>query len=167
MADGNNSNGNLKAGGSGLGHNNVIQQQVFVDPAQQNAVAQLTQQIHANTNVTLKQFHSEKGKDTASALEFNSRIDQCQVSNDWNDITFANFWLCLCGEAEEWLTSTVCHLGLTAAQKTWTRIRPLFKKEFATISDNKIIVDVLANLAHRPNKNPRKFFSPGETFSRA
>ncbi len=37
-------------------------------------------------------------------------------------------------------------------QKTWTRIRPLFKREFPTISDDKLIVDSLANLAHRLNK---------------
>jgi hypothetical protein len=45
-----------------------------------------------------------------------------------------------------------------AAQKTWTRIRPLFKKEFATTSDNKLIFDGLANLAHRHGENPRKMF---------
>ena len=42
-------------------------------------------------------------------------------------------------------------------QKTWTYIRPLFKKEFAAFSDDKLIVDGLANLAHRPGKNLRKF----------
>jgi hypothetical protein len=50
-------------------------------------------------------------------------------------------------------------LKLTAAQKTWTRIRPLFKREFATTSDDKLIVDGLANLSHRQGENPRRFFS--------
>jgi hypothetical protein len=45
------------------------------------------------------------------------------------------------------------------AQKTWTRIRPLFEKEFATTSDDKLIINDLANLAHRHGENPRKFFS--------
>jgi len=44
-------------------------------------------------------------------------------------------------------------------QKTWTRIWPLFKREFATTSDDKLIVDGLANLAHKQGENPRKFFS--------
>ncbi len=44
-------------------------------------------------------------------------------------------------------------------RKTWTRIRPLFKREFATTSDDKLIVDCLANLSHRHGENPRKFFS--------
>jgi hypothetical protein len=75
--------------------------------------AQLAQEILANTNITLKQevvkipeFFSEKGKDTVNAQEFISRIDECQISKDWNDTTtFANFRL-LCGEAEDWLSST-------------------------------------------------------------
>jgi hypothetical protein len=152
------------AGGSGA--NNVAQNQnVIVNLAAQNAAAQLAQQILANTNVTLQQeivkipeYFGEQAKDTVSVQEFISRMDECQVSNDWNNMmTFANFRLCLRGEAEEWLSSTVHHLKLTAAQKTWTRIRPLFKKEFATTSDDKLIVDGLADLAHRHGENPRKF----------
>jgi predicted polyphosphate/ATP-dependent NAD kinase len=89
---------NPVAGGSGAGH--VAQNQnVVVDLAARNPAAQLAQQILANTNVMLKQeiikipeFFGEKSKDTVTAQEFISRIDECQVSNDWNDtITFANF----------------------------------------------------------------------------
>jgi hypothetical protein len=103
-------------GGSGLGHNNVFRDQnVIINPAAQNATAQLAQQILANTNVTFKQelvkipnFFSEKGKDTVNAQEFISQIDECLISNDWKDTTtLANFRLCLRGEAEEWLSSTV------------------------------------------------------------
>jgi hypothetical protein len=147
---------NPVAGGSGMGR--VAQQQnIGINPAAQNAVAQLAQQILVNTKVTLKQevlkipeYLGEKGKDTVTTQEFISHIDECQISNDWNDTTtFANFRLCLCGEAEEWLSSTVHHLEVTVAQKTWTHIWPLFKREFATMSDDKLIVDGLANLAHK------------------
>jgi hypothetical protein len=160
------------AGGSGNNAPNQNQNQnqnqnIIINPAAQNTAAQLAQQVLANTNVTLKQeifkipkFFGEKAKDTVTAQEFISRINECQVSNDWNDtMTFANFRLCLRGEAEEWHSSTVRHLKLTAAQKTWTRIRPLFKREFATTSDDKLIVDGLANLSHRHTENPRKIFS--------
>ena len=51
------------------------------------------------------------------------------------------------------------HPQLIAAEKTWTHIWPLFKKEFAATSDVKLIVDGLTNLAHRPGENPQKFFS--------
>ena len=154
------------AKGSGANNANVAQN-VVVNPAAQHAAAQLAQQILANTNVTLRQeivkipeYYGEKTKDTVSAQEFINRIDECQVSNDWNDTTtYANFWLCLRGEAEEWLSSTVRHLKLTPAQKTWTRLRPLFKKEFATSSDDKLIIDGLANFAHKHGENPRKLFS--------
>jgi hypothetical protein len=89
------------AGGSGANPNNAnnVAQNVIINPAAQNVAAQLAQQILANTNVTLKQeiikipeFFGEKGKDTVTAQEFISRIDECQVSNNWNDtMTFANF----------------------------------------------------------------------------
>ncbi len=107
-------------------------------------------------------FHRacEEGKDTVTATQFMARINECQVANDWNDTTtYANFSLCLRGEADEWLASKVRLLKLTAAQRTWTRVRPLFKKEFAACSDDKLIIDGLANLAHRPGENPRKFMS--------
>jgi hypothetical protein len=72
---------------------------------------------------------------------------------------YANFSLCLLGEADEWLAYTVRLHELTAAQRTWTHIRPLFKKEFAAISDDKLIIDGLANLAHCPGENPCKFMA--------
>jgi hypothetical protein len=165
---------NSVAGGSGTNKAaQNIAQNVIVNPAAQNSAAQLAQQILANTNVMLKQeivkipeFFGEKGKDTVTAQEFINRIDECQVSNDWNDtMTLANFRLCLRGEAEEWFSSTARHLKLTAAQKTWTRIRPLFKREFATTSDDKLILDGLANLVHKHGENPRKFFSRLENYS--
>jgi hypothetical protein len=159
---------NPVAGGSGTGRVQVpVQQNVVIDQAAQNAAAQMAQQILANTNVTLKQelvkipdFWGEKAKDTVTPTQFMARIDECQVANEWNDTTtYANFSLCLRGEADEWLASKVRLLELTAAQRTWTRIRPLFKKEFAACSDDKLIIDGLANLAHKQGENPRKFMS--------
>jgi hypothetical protein len=92
------------AGGSGNNAQNNAQNQnqnqnVVVNQAAQKAAAQLAQKILANTNVTLKQeiikipeFFGEKAKDSITAPEFISRIDESQVSNGWNDTTtFANF----------------------------------------------------------------------------
>ncbi len=70
-------------GGSGTGR--VAQNQnVVIHPAAQNAAAQLAQQILANSNVMLKQeiikipeYFGEKSKDTVTAQEFISRIDEC------------------------------------------------------------------------------------------
>jgi hypothetical protein len=155
-------------GGSGTGRTvPVSNQNVIIDANTQQATAQMAQQILANTNITLKQelvkitdFWGEKNKDTVTATQFMARIDECQVANDWNDTTtYANFSLCLRGEADEWLAYTVCLHEFTAAQRTWTLIRPLFKKEFAAVSDDKLIIDGLANLAHKPGENPRKFIA--------
>ena len=152
-------------GGSGLNRQNPRQNQPAVQG--NNDAAQLARQIQANTNVTMKtevvklpDFYGEPGKDTITALEFMARIDECQVTNEWNDITtFSYFRLALRGQADKWLSSIVRHMQLTAAQKTWTRIRPVFKAEFAAFSDDKLIIDGLAKLSHRPNENPRMFFS--------
>jgi hypothetical protein len=132
-----------------------------------NDAANLARQIQANTNVTMKteviklpEFYGDLSKDTTMALEFMARIKQCQVTNEWNDITtFSYFRLALRGQADKWLSSVVRHLQLMPAQKTWTRIRPSFKTEFAAFSDDKLIIDRLANLSHRPGENPRMFFS--------
>ncbi len=112
-------------GGSGTGRTVAnSQQNVVIYANSQAAAAQLAQQILANTNVMLKQeivkipdFWGEKGKDTVTATQIMARIDECQVANDWNDTTtYANFSLCLKGEADEWLASKVRLLELTAAQ---------------------------------------------------
>jgi UDP-2,3-diacylglucosamine pyrophosphatase LpxH len=129
----------------------------------------LAQQILNNINIKLKKeviklpgFYGQSNKDTIFAMDFISRIDKCQISNDWNDIaTYSNFWLCLHGEAKEWLASKARHLHLTLEQKTWTWIWPIFKCELATVLDDKLI-NVLAKMAHRPNEDPRAFFSRSE-----
>jgi len=116
-----------------------------------NDAANLARQIQANTNITMKteviklpDFYGDPSKDTIMALEFMACIDECQITNEWNDITtFSYFWLALRGQADKWLSSVVRHLQLTPAQKTWTRIQPTFKTE----------------LSHRPAENPRMFFS--------
>jgi hypothetical protein len=156
---------NPVAGGSGLNQQNI--QNVQPPIHGNNDAANLARQIQANTNVTMKtevvklpDFYGDPSKDTITALEFMARINKCQVTNEWNDITtFSYFRLALRGQADKWLSSVVRHLQLTPAQKTWTRIRPMFKTEFAAFSDDKLIIDGLANLSHRHGENPRMFFS--------
>ena len=82
------------------------QQQIQpIQPAIQgnNDAANLARQIQANTNVTMKtevvklpDFYGDPAKDTITALEFMARIDECQITNEWNDITtFSYFRLAL------------------------------------------------------------------------
>ncbi len=86
-------------------------------------MALLNWQIQANTNITMKtevvkllDFYRKPNKDTITALKFMAHIEECQITNQWNDImTSSYFWLALHGQAEKWLSSIVCHLQLTAA----------------------------------------------------
>ena len=107
-----NSNSNVIPGtsrGGGGNNANVHNPLVVADHAAQNAAVQLAQQILNNINITLKKeviklpgFYGQSNKDTIFAMDLISRIDKCQISNDWNDIaTYSNFWLCLHGEAKE------------------------------------------------------------------
>ncbi len=88
-------------GGPGLNRQNPRQNQPAVQG--NNDAAQLARQIQANMNVTMKtevvklsDFYGEPGKDTITALEFMARIDECQVTNEWNDImTFSYYRLAL------------------------------------------------------------------------
>jgi len=107
-----------------LNQQNLNPQQPLV-PGNDDA-ANLARQIQANTNVTMKtevlkllDFYGDPSKDTITALEFMACIDDCQVTNKWNNITtFSYFRLALRGQADKWLSSVVRHLQLTPAQKT-------------------------------------------------
>jgi len=139
-----------------LNQQQVNQQQPII-PGNDDA-ANLARQIQANTNITMKtevmilpDFYGDLPKDTIMALKFMAHIDDCQVTNEWNEIiTFSYFRLALRRQADKWLSSVVLQLQLTPAQKTWTRIRPSFKTEFAAFSDDKLIIDSLANLTALP-----------------
>ncbi len=131
----------------------VNNQNVIIDANAQAAAAQMAQQILANTNVTLKQELSRSRISGVRRAKIPSRLH-----NSWPESTNAK-WpmtgmtlprtqsLCLRGEADEWLACTIRLHEFTAAQRTWTRIRPLFKKEFAACSDNKLIIDGLAKIS--------------------
>jgi hypothetical protein len=117
---------NAGTGPSGGGNQPIIPPANPNQAANAAAAALLGQQILNNTNIMLKQeviklpeFFGQAGKDTMSALDFISRINECQISNDWNDVTtYANFCRCLGGEAEKWLASKARYLELTPAKKT-------------------------------------------------
>jgi len=152
----------------GSGTNWVNQQQNVIN----NQAAQKCCGTTRSTNSSEHHHHSQAGNCQKSGLLGRKRQghshcptihlqDQRVSGLQWLEryAYISNFSLCLRGEADEWLSSTCRLLQLMAAQKTWTRIRPLFKNKFATLSDDKLIVDSLANLAHRPRENPRKFLS--------
>jgi hypothetical protein len=80
-------------------------------------------------------------------------------ANIWSDkVAFDNFGLALHGSANTWLDLQVTLKKISGDQKRWTIIRPFFKEQFATESDNKLILDGLAHMAMHPTENIRDFF---------
>jgi hypothetical protein len=74
-----------------------------VVPVDQNQAADLAQHIINNTNGTLKyehiknpEFFGETGKDTITAIDFLTRVNECQSSKNWLDTTtYSSFVLVL------------------------------------------------------------------------
>jgi hypothetical protein len=80
-------------------------------------------------------------------------------ANNWTDkVAFDNVGLALKGEANVWLDSQVTLKHIEGDRERWTIIRPFFKEEFATESDDKLILDGLAHMAQRSTENVRSFF---------
>jgi hypothetical protein len=120
----------------------------------------------ANGNMDLKiqqtklpEFWGQKEKDSISANEFVKRVDKMMSANNWSDkVAFDNFGLALKGEANTWLDSQVILKKIVGDRERCTIVWPFFKEEFATESDDKLILDGLAHMAMRPTENVRSFF---------
>ncbi len=107
----------------------------------------------------LPEFWGQKDKHSITANEFVKRVDKMMSANNWSDkITFDNFGLALRGSANTWLDSQVTLKKIVGDQERWTIIRPFFKEEFTTESDDKLILDGLTHMAMRPIENIRDFF---------
>jgi hypothetical protein len=120
----NGNNDNPQPGLSGSGNN----QNQPVVPVDQNPATDYAQQIFDNTNVMLKHEHiiipdffGESGKDTITAIDFLTCVNECQSSNNWTDtITYSNFALVLRDSADSWLKALARKLKLAREQKTLT-----------------------------------------------
>jgi hypothetical protein len=100
-----------------------------------------------------------KDKDSITANEFVKQVDKMMSANNWSDkIAFDNFGLALKGSANTWLDFQVLLKKISGDLERWTIIRPFFKEEFATESDDKLILDSLAHIAMCPMENVRDFF---------
>jgi hypothetical protein len=137
-----------------------------VPPAAQVPIVQAQVVPNPNGNMDLKiqqtklpEFWGQKDKDSISANEFVKRVDKMMSANIWSDkVAFDNFGLALKVEANTWLDSQVMLKKIVGDRERWTIIRHFFKEEFATESDDKLILDGLAHMAMRPSENVRSFF---------
>jgi hypothetical protein len=146
------------------------QQQLLVNPVNQPAnnvpivQAQVVQGADGGMAVKVQQtklpeFWGQKDKDYISANEFIKRVDKMMSANNWSDkVAFDNFGLALKGSSNTWLDSQVLLWKIAGDREHWSIIRPFFKEEFATESDDKLILDGLAHMAMLPTENIRDFF---------
>ena len=92
-------------------------------------------------------FWGQEAKDSVTAIVFIRKIDDLARTNNWNDTTtYANVANALKGFARDWLFATAEMLDWSADQLTWTNLKPRFQKQFATQTDDKLIIDGLSNL---------------------
>jgi len=126
--------------------------------------AQIHQQPNGNIDLKLQQtklpeFWGQKEKDSISAHEFVKRVDRMASANNWTDkVAFDNVGIALKGEANVWLDSQITLKHIEGDRERWSIIRPYFKEEFATESDDKLILDGLAHMQQKPTENVRTFF---------
>jgi hypothetical protein len=126
--------------------------QVVVPPAAPGA-AQTTLAFKVEQS-KIPEFFGQKGKDNITAIVFIRKIDDLARTNRWIDTaTYANVANNLKGFAWDWLFTTVEMLDWTAAQLTWTNLKPRFQRQFATQTDEKMIMEGLSNLAMKPGKS--------------
>ena len=96
----------------------------------------------------IPEYFGQKGKDNITAIVFIRKIEDLARTNRWTDATtYANVANNLKGFAREWLFATAEMLDWTPAQLTWTNLKPRFQRQFATQTDEKMIMEGLSNLA--------------------
>jgi hypothetical protein len=140
--------------------------QLNLDNDQASQVFQQNVPASAQTTLAFKveqtkvpQFFGQKGKDTISAIIFIRRIDDLSKTNNRNDTTtYANVASMLKMFAHDWHFATVKILEWEGDQLTWTNLKPRFHQQFATLSDDKLIIFQtwpfqlgLSKLAMKPN----------------
>jgi hypothetical protein len=102
----------------------------------------------------IPEYFGQKGKDNITAIVFIRKIEDLARTKRWTDATtYANVANNLKGFAREWLFATAEMLDWTPAQLTWTNLKPRFQRQFATQTDEKMIMEGLSNLAMKPGES--------------
>jgi hypothetical protein len=108
----------------------------------------------------IPEYFGQKGKDNITAIVFIRKIEDLACTNRWNDATtYANVANNLKGFARDWLFATAEMLDWTPAQLTWTNLKPRFQRQFATQTDEKMIMEGLSNLAMKPGESTGKLLA--------
>jgi len=108
----------------------------------------------------IPEFFGQKGKDNITVIMFIRKIDDLARTNRWTDMaTYANVANNLKVFTRDWLFAMVEMLDWTAAQLTWTNLKPRFQRQFATQTDEKMIMEGLSNLAMKPGESTRELLA--------
>jgi hypothetical protein len=128
-------------------------QNVVVPPTAAGAAAQTTLAFKVEQS-KIPEYYGQKGKDNITAIVFIRKIEDLARTNRWTDATtYANVANNLKGFAREWLFATTEMLDWTPDQLTWTNLKPRFQRQFATQTDEKMIMEGLSNLAMKPGES--------------
>jgi hypothetical protein len=93
-------------------------------------------------------FFSEKGKGAISPKDFIRRVGDLAKYSSWMDKTmYCHFANALRGTAMADMDTE------DSVPITWFIFKDLYKEEFATQSDDKLIIDVLANLTMKTGES--------------
>ncbi len=116
-------------------------------------VAQMTLAFKVEQS-KIPEYFGQKGKDNITAIVFIRKIEDLAHTNRCNDTTtYTNVANNLKGFARDWLFATAEMLDWTPAQLTWTNLKSRFQCQFATQTDEKMIMEGLSNLAMKPGES--------------
>jgi len=135
-------------------HGDQDDQNVVIPPPPAAGAAGQTTLAFKVEQSKIPEYFGQKGKDNITAIVFIRKIEDLARTNRWTDATtYANVANNLKGFAREWLFATTEMLDWTPAQLTWTNLKPRFQRQFATQTDEKMIMEGLSNLAMKPGES--------------
>jgi len=135
-------------------HGDQDDQDVVIPPPPAAGAAGQTTLAFKVEQSKIPEYFGQKGKDNITAIVFIRKIEDLARTNRWTDATtYANVANNLKGFAREWLFATTEMLDWTPAQLTWTNLKPRFQRQFATQTDEKMIMEGLSNLAMKSGES--------------
>ncbi len=108
----------------------------------------------------IPEFFGTKSKDTILAEDFIRRLEDLAKTNRWLDAqTYYHFANSLRNPAREWLSSVVDWDDDEHDQPLWSDFKEVFKQEYTVQTNERLILEGLANLATKPNKTTNELLT--------
>jgi hypothetical protein len=108
----------------------------------------------------IPEFFGSKSKDTISAADFIRRLEDLAKTNRWLDAqTYYHFANSLRNPAREWLSSVADWDDDEHDQPLWSDFKEIFKNQYAIQTNERLILEGLANLAMKPNETTNELLT--------